>query len=58
MKPVWVSYFRVGDCDSTVAKAVQLGGSIAVPAESVPTVGRFAVLADPAGARFGVMQPA
>ena len=58
LKPVWVSYFRVTDCDETVAKCLKLGGSISVPAESVPTVGRFAVLVDPAGAHFGIMTPA
>jgi hypothetical protein len=58
LKPVWVSYFRVTDCDDTVVKCLKLGGSISVPAESVPTVGRFAVLVDPAGAHFGIMQPA
>jgi predicted enzyme related to lactoylglutathione lyase len=58
VKPVWVSYFRVADCDDTVAKCLKLGGAISVPAESVPTVGRFAVLVDPAGAHFGIMQPA
>jgi predicted enzyme related to lactoylglutathione lyase len=56
--PAWVSYFRVTDCDATVETCVRLGGSIAVPAESVPSVGRFAVLVDPAGAHFGIMRPA
>ena len=58
IKPAWVSYFRVTDCDATIAKCLTLGGSIAVPAESVPSVGRFAVLVDTAGAHFGIMQPA
>ena len=58
VKPVWVSYFRVQDCAAAVAKALQLGGSISVPMEAVPEVGRFAVLVDPAGAHFGIMQPA
>lgn len=58
LKPVWGSYFRVTDCDATVAKALQLGGSVAVPTEAVPTVGRFAVLVDRAGAHFGIMEPA
>lgn len=57
MKPAWLSYFRVIDCDATAAKCLQLGGSIAVPTESVPAVGRFAVLVDPAGAHFGIMEP-
>lgn len=58
LKPMWVSYFGVKDCDATVKKCSMLGGSIAVSAESVPSVGRFAVLVDPAGAHFGIMQPA
>jgi uncharacterized protein len=58
VKPAWVSYFRVIECDATVEKALKLGGSVAVPAESVPSVGRFAVLVDPEGAHFGIMQPA
>ena len=58
VKPVWMSYFRVTDCDETVVKCLKLGGLISVPAESVPAVGRFAVLVDPAGAHFGIMQPA
>ena len=57
MAPVWVSYFRVSHCDETVASCSKLGGSVAVPAETVPTVGRFAVLVDPAGAHFGIVQP-
>jgi predicted enzyme related to lactoylglutathione lyase len=57
IKPAWVSYFRVTNCDDSVATCTSLGGSIAAPAESVPTVGRFAVLVDPSGAHFGIMQP-
>jgi len=57
IKPVWVSYFNVKDCDETLAKCLKLGGSVSVPAETVRTVGRFAVLVDPAGAHFGIMQP-
>ena len=46
-----------GLVDRHAVRLAELGGSIAVPAESVPSVGRFAVLVDPAGAHFGIMQP-
>lgn len=54
--PVWVSYFRVSSCDGATAEAVSLGGRIEVPPQDVPDVGRFAVLVDPAGAHFGIME--
>jgi len=53
--PWWQVSFAVADCDATVAAAVTLGGSVDEPAEDLPDVGRFAVLADPHGARFGVL---
>ena len=55
---VWVIYFRVADCDRAVARATELGGRVTAPAESVPEVGRFALLVDPNGGHFGIMQPA
>jgi predicted enzyme related to lactoylglutathione lyase len=57
MTPAWLSYFHAKDCDETLTKCLKLGGSSSVPAETVPSVGRFAVLVDPAGARFGIVQP-
>ncbi len=54
----WGIYFNVADCDAAVALAKKLGGRVTMPPESVPDVGRFAILADPAGAHFGVMTPA
>jgi hypothetical protein len=55
---VWVIYFRVADCDRAVARALELGGQLTSPAESVPEVGRFALLVDPTGGHFGILQPA
>src|SRR5215472_7413142 len=55
--PHWLSYFTVADCDATVAKAQSLGGSVMMPKTTIPQ-GTFAVLADPAGAAFAVIQPA
>jgi predicted enzyme related to lactoylglutathione lyase len=58
--PFWLTYFEVGDCDATVAKAQELGGSATWPAMDMEGVGRFAGLADPNGTQFAVitsMQP-
>ncbi len=53
--PHWLVYFAVDDCDGSVAKAGQLGASVLSPAMDIP-VGRFAVLADPQGAAFGLIK--
>ena len=54
--PNWLTYFMVGDCDATVARAKELGGSICMPPMDIPKVGRFAVLTDPQGAAFAVIK--
>ena len=52
----WLCYFEVDDCDATVAKAQELGGSVAWPAMDMEGVGRFAGLADPHGSQFAVIK--
>ena len=47
----WSIYFGADDTDAALAKIVELGGSIVVPAEDTP-YGRLAQAADPTGARF------
>ncbi|AZM56799.1 hydroxylase [Streptomyces sp. WAC 01529] len=54
----WLPYFQVDDCDATVAKAERSGGAVRMETVEMAGVGRFAKLADPAGARFAVLQPA
>ncbi|WP_028638511.1 VOC family protein [Nocardioides sp. URHA0032] len=54
--PHWNVYFNVESVDDTVAKATGLGGSVVAPAFDVPGVGRMAVLADPQGGMFNLMQ--
>jgi predicted enzyme related to lactoylglutathione lyase len=54
--PHWNVYFNVESVDDTVAKATALGGTVVAPAFDVPGVGRMAVLADPQGAMFNLMQ--
>jgi predicted enzyme related to lactoylglutathione lyase len=52
----WLGYFQVTDCDGTVDKAKASGGQVFVSPQTMPGVGRFAVLADPQGATFGILQ--
>jgi uncharacterized protein len=54
--PHWNVYFNVESADDTVARAQELGGNVVAPAFDVPGVGRMAVLADPQGAMFNLMQ--
>lgn len=56
--PHWMIYFTVEDCDGDAARAKTLGGKVIVPPMDIPKVGRFAVLADPAGAAFSIIKVA
>jgi predicted enzyme related to lactoylglutathione lyase len=55
--PMWVLYIATPDVDETAAQAASLGGKILRAAEDIPTVGRFALLADPQGALFAAFTP-
>lgn len=52
----WMGYIGVENVDQTAAKAKELGGSVKHEPTDIPNMGRFAVLADPQGAVFGVFQ--
>jgi len=52
----WSIYFGTDDADATLAKVVELGGSIVQPAEDTP-YGRLATAADPSGINFKLIQP-
>lgn len=54
--PHWMPYLTVADCKDRTAAVETLGGSVRVPAQTVPGVGTFAVVADPTGATFSIMQ--
>jgi len=56
--PHWLVYFEVHDCDGQVALVQSLGGAVRVPPTDVPGVGRFAVVADPQGASFAMLEKA
>jgi len=53
-----ITYVHVTDVDAITAKARQLGGTIHREPTDIPNIGRFAVLADPTGAVFGIFKGA
>lgn len=53
--PHWGVYLNADDVDATVAKALELGATICVPAMDVATVGRFCGLSSPQGVMFYVI---
>ena len=54
----WMAYFDVADCNDSVQKARALAAQVNVEPTDIPEVGRFAVLQDPQGAVFSILQPA
>jgi uncharacterized protein len=56
--PHWMAHVQVADVDRTAARIKQLGGQVHKQPEDIPTVGRFAVIADPQGAFLSIFQPA
>lgn len=56
--PHWMGDIQVDDVDATAALAKKLGGKVYKEPSDIPTVGRFAVLADPQGASFAIFKPA
>jgi predicted enzyme related to lactoylglutathione lyase len=57
MRPTWIGYVHVADIDAAVAKVGANGGKIWRQPDMIPQVGRFAVVADPQGAAFNLLQP-
>jgi len=53
--PHWMVYFAVADTDRTAASIERHGGKICVPGFDTP-VGRVAVVGDPQGATFSLIQ--
>jgi uncharacterized protein len=52
----FVMTIEVPDCDAYVDRAVTAGGSIALPADDMPGIGRLAYVKDPDGNLFGMLQ--
>jgi uncharacterized protein len=53
--PHWGIYFLVHDCDSSAARARELGGIARSGPFDAPGVGRIALMADPQGAHFSLI---
>ncbi len=53
----WMAYIGTPNVDKTVAQAVTLGARTYVAPQDIPTVGRFAVMADPQGATIAFYTP-
>ena len=54
--PHWLDFVRVTDIAAAVAKATQLGGRVLVAPRQDGHGGRQALIADPAGARVGLLE--
>ncbi|MFQ5843386.1 MAG: VOC family protein [Planctomycetota bacterium] len=54
----WMSYVAVDDCDACAKRVTELGGRVCVPPTDIPPAGRFAVIDDPTGATFSILQRA
>lgn len=53
----WILSVNTDDIDATISRAIDLGGKVIHPANTVPGVGRTAWIADPTGGIIGLMQP-
>ena len=54
--PNWGVYFAVVDCDATLERAKELGGTVVWGPMESPEVGKFANIRDPQGAHFSVIK--
>lgn len=52
----WANYVAVANADESAAKITENGGSVRVPPFDAPGVGRMAMVADPSGADFAIIQ--
>jgi len=55
--PHWMAHVQVDDVDATAALTKKLGGKVHKEPTDIPTVGRFAVIADPQGAAIAIFTP-
>ena len=55
-RPIWIGYLHVADVDAAIAAITCDGGTVHMPAMDI-AVGRIAMVADPQGAVFYIMDP-
>lgn len=56
-RPAWLGYIHSGDVDATCEGIKKVGGKVHREPADIPGVGRFAVVADPGGAMFMLLNP-
>lgn len=56
-RPGWMVYFNVDDVDASVAKAQAIGANVHMAPVTMDGVGRMAMLSDPQGAPFYLLDP-
>ena len=56
-RPVWLGYLHVDDVDAKTEAIAADGGEVTMPPWDQPGVGRLAMVADPDGASFYLMDP-
>ncbi len=54
--PRWVSYVRVDDATATAARVAAMGGRVVLPPQLDRHGGKIALVADPQGALFGLLE--
>lgn len=57
MAPAWIGYIHATAIDASTEALEEAGGQIRRAPADIPGVGRFAVVADPQGALFMLLQP-
>ena len=57
MPAFWMIYLTVTDCDKAAAAIARAGGTVHRAPADIPGTGRFAIVTDPQGAAFGILQP-
>ena len=57
MPPNWIPYFSVASTDDIANKSKTGGGNVISAPMDIPNVGRIAILQDPQGAMFAIIQP-
>ena len=53
----WITYITVMEVDQACRRVEELGGAVCVPPFDIPSIGRTAVITDPAGAALHVFTP-
>jgi predicted enzyme related to lactoylglutathione lyase len=57
MRPHWAGYIGVADTDAAAARVAAARGTVLMAPEDIPGVGRFALIADPGGAKVYILAP-